>query len=381
MKRRPGELFGVLAATGLSCSLLLACTYDYDGLRGGHGGTISAMNPTGGSKWVGGAVGTQIATGGSNQGGAILDRTGGEQAGGPSMGGVSTGGVSTGGAATGGAATGGAVPTGGASTSGGGGSATGGGPTGGRGGAEEKGSDTGGVATGGAVAIADLVLRYAFEETSGTVLKDTSGAAGGPRNGMAATAGSGGHATFTTNKMVGGGALELAGQSNSAGGYVTAPSLAAIAPQAITLAVWINLASGAANNQRVFDFGTGTDKYFFLTANDSMNRLRCAITSGGRLGEQVLIASPVPTQSWHHVAVTLAAGSPYTGTLYVDGTAVATNNAMTLHATDLGTTTGNYLGRSAFSSDPYFNGVLDDFRIYRRALGAAEIAALVKVRE
>jgi hypothetical protein len=240
---------------------------------------------------------------------------------------------------------------------------------------------TGGRATGGAVDNGDLVLRYAFEETSGIILNDTSGAADGPRNGMLATAGSGGRATFTSSKMIGAGALELVGQGNSAGGYVAAPSLAALAPQAITLAVWINLASGADNNQRVFDFGVGTNKYFFLTANDSMNRLRCAITSSGRGGEQVLIASPVPTQSWHHVAVTLAAGSPYTGTLYVDGTAAATNNAMTLHATDLGTTTGNYLGRSQFSADPYFNGVLDDFRVYRRALSAAEIAALFKARE
>ena len=36
--------------------------------------------------------------------------------------------------------------------------------------------------------------------------------------------------------------------------------------------------------------------------------------------------------------------------------------------------------RSQFSSDPYFNGSLDDFRVYRRALSQKEITALVQLR-
>ena len=82
---------------------------------------------------------------------------------------------------------------------------------------------------------------------------------------------------------------------------------------------------------------------------------------------------------WHHVVVVLPAGSPYTGTLYLDGMAVATNTMMTLHPMDVGVTTMNWLGRSQFSN-PYFNGSLDDFRIYRRALTAAEVTALFGVQ-
>ncbi|NKI72525.1 hypothetical protein GN109_24185 [Collimonas pratensis] len=35
------------------------------------------------------------------------------------------------------------------------------------------------------------------------------------------------------------------------------------------------------------------------------------------------------------------------------------------------------MGRSQFASYPYFNGLIDKFRIYRGALNAAEIAALM----
>jgi hypothetical protein len=43
----------------------------------------------------------------------------------------------------------------------------------------------------------------------------------------------------------------------------------------------------------------------------------------------------------------------------------------------LGSTGQNWIGRSQFANDPYFNGLVDDFRIYRGALSAMEIAALM----
>jgi hypothetical protein len=65
-----------------------------------------------------------------------------------------------------------------------------------------------------------------------------------------------------------------------------------------------------------------------------------------------------------------------TGTLYVNGTAVGTNTAMTLTPSSLGNTTQNWIGRSQFAADPYLNGIVDDFRIYGGALTAAQITTL-----
>jgi hypothetical protein len=49
---------------------------------------------------------------------------------------------------------------------------------------------------------------------------------------------------------------------------------------------------------------------------------------------------------------------------------------MTIKPSDMGATTQNWIGRSQFSTDPYLNGRVDDFRIYNKALTAGEIAIL-----
>ncbi len=53
---------------------------------------------------------------------------------------------------------------------------------------------------------------------------------------------------------------------------------------------------------------------------------------------------------------------------------------MTVHLSEIVETANNWLGRSQFSDDPFFNGMMDDFRVYRRALSQAEIASLMTVR-
>ena len=93
--------------------------------------------------------------------------------------------------------------------------------------------------------------------------------------------------------------------------------------------------------------------------------------------QTIVMANPTPLSvgAWHHLAVVLGPGSPYTGTLYVDKVAVGINSAMTLRPSDLGNSINNWIGRSQFG-DPLFDGLIDDFRVYRRALTAAEIQAL-----
>jgi hypothetical protein len=36
----------------------------------------------------------------------------------------------------------------------------------------------------------------------------------------------------------------------------------------------------------------------------------------------------------------------------------------------------NYIGRSNWSSDPYFTGNIDDFRVYKRVLTPTEVSTL-----
>ncbi|MEP6652560.1 MAG: LamG domain-containing protein [Myxococcales bacterium] len=338
------------------------------GLIVGTGGSGGLDTGGAGGTAIGGMAGTS-ATGG-------ISATGGNTTGGNGTGGAGTGGSGTGGAATGGQGTGG---------QGTGGGQGGGGATGGQGGGG------GGIGTD-----PDLVLWYRFDESTGNTAADSATAAGAPRNGTLATMGSGATATWSIMPQVGTHALRLTPAStspNSNGAYVTVPaSIQSLAPGAVTIALWVNLAAATPtqNWERIFDFGLSATAmnniYMTARAGDpSTTPLRFVITNSGHAvtSEQRLEApgTPLTANAWHHIAVVLPVGSsPYTGTLYLDGTSVATNRTMTVHPGDLGATTNNWLGRSQTSADPYFRGLMDDFRIYRRALNSTEISALFTAR-
>jgi hypothetical protein len=341
-----------------------------------------------------GADGADLPLANADGGDAFVESDGGGSGGaGGSGGGGGTGGGAGGVALDGGAGTGGMD----ADAAGG----TGGTDANGTGGADGGGSDgkggTGGTGdaggTGGTGIDPDLVLWYKFDESSGKVAADSSPWATGTYDGTLGTAGMGGSATFTADCQVGTHALSLvpsSAGSTSAGGYVTLPSPVSLAPGAITIAVWVKLAAAtsALNWERIFDFGNGTGSdapYLYMTARASgvSAPLRFGISNIGHSmpGLQELEGTAGLTANvWHHIAIVLPAGATYTGVLYIDGAVAATNNAMTLHLSDVRTTTQNWLGRSPFSQDPFFYGSLDDFRIYRRALSAAEITALMALR-
>jgi hypothetical protein len=240
----------------------------------------------------------------------------------------------------------------------------------------------------------DLVLWYKFDESSGTTAADSSPSGAGTRDGTLGTAGTGGSAKFSTDYQVGTHAVSLAPSSympSSAGGYVTVPAPESLAPGAITLAVWVKLAAATTtqNWERIFDFGSGPGSnapYFALVARagDATNtpvRFGMSKIGHNQPGEEQFDSpSALTANVWHHIAIVLPAGATYTGTMYVDGKAAATNNTMTTHLSDIGMTTQNWLGRSPFTQDPFFYGSLDDFRIYKRALSAAEITELMALR-
>ena len=168
------------------------------------------------------------------------------------------------------------------------------------------------------------------------------------------------------------GQLGKAVKLNGGGEFVNLPTGIVKDLSDFTVTAWVNPAS-SDTWARVFDFGTGTTVYMFMTINGGGAGLRFAITTGGGGAEQQLTGGgQLPLNTWSHVAVTL---SGTTGTLYLDGTPVATNPNMTLHPSSLGSTNQNWIGRSQFP-DPFLNATVDDFNIYDLALSPAEVAAL-----
>jgi hypothetical protein len=166
-----------------------------------------------------------------------------------------------------------------------------------------------------------------------------------------------------------GNAVSLCGNNE----YVSLPSGIMQGVGDFTISAWVNPSQDTAWS-RVFDFGTGTNDYMFLTLNAGGGPLRFAITTSGAGGEQQINGTgELPLNTWSNVAVTL---DGTTGTLYVNGTAVGTNTDMTLTPSDLGDTTQDWIGRSQYPADPYLAGEVDDFNIYNSALTATQIATL-----
>jgi fibronectin type 3 domain-containing protein len=196
---------------------------------------------------------------------------------------------------------------------------------------------------------------YTFSDSTGTRAIDSWGARHGKLTGGAA---------WTSG-------VQGRGVKLGSNAYVSLPSGLMSTLNDFTIASWVKIDASAAW-ARLFDFGTGSTNYMFLTPLSGSNTIRYAIKVNGSAEQQLNYATPLSTGEWHHIAVTL---SGTTGTLYVDGVAVNTNTGMTYKPSGLGTTTQNYIGKSQFN-DPYLNGVVDEFRIYNRALSATEVQAV-----
>ncbi len=162
---------------------------------------------------------------------------------------------------------------------------------------------------------------------------------------------------------------------NGSNAYVDLPIgtlLSSLTDTAVATHVYFGGGDGAW--QRIFDFGSGTSSYMFLCPRQGTSgNMRFGIRSA-TVNEQIVNSPGVLPVGWHHVAVVLDSQAK-TITLYVDGERIA-SGATALLPRDLGKTTQNWIGRSQYATDAFLLGSIDDFRIYNRALSAAEVRYL-----
>ena len=208
----------------------------------------------------------------------------------------------------------------------------------------------------------NLVGWWKFDEGAGTNALDWSG--------------QGNHGTLVGGpKWIAGydgDAVKLDGSDD----YVTLPIGPVInSLTSSTFTTWVNFSNAGGAWQRIFDFGSGTAINMFLTPRTGTGGpMRFAITiGGGGAAEEQATAPDTLASGWHHIAVTINA-STRTSVLYLDGVSIANNiGGAALAPSSLGNTTNNWLGRSQYGADAYFNGSLDDFRIYDYARSQPEI--------
>lgn len=163
--------------------------------------------------------------------------------------------------------------------------------------------------------------------------------------------------------------LSLSGSSSTRDHVLLPPRIADSTD--FTFGAWVKW-DGGANWQRIFDLGKDTSNYLFLTPSSGTGKLRFTIRVND-VDQALEHSAALPIGAWTHVAVTISGN---TGKLFVNGALSVTNTSMSLNPSAVGTDE-NYLGRSRYSADAYFDGMMDDVVFLSNALGDAKITSLM----
>jgi hypothetical protein len=216
--------------------------------------------------------------------------------------------------------------------------------------------------------------RYTFDGTAGaTVATDTIG---GPA----------GNGTVVNTSLSGSGTVVLGGVATDQ--YVRLPAgLISSIGNSATFEAWVTWTPANTTQwQRIFDFGStdmgpdvqGTGQtYLFLSPRAGANFFRGAITMASAAGEDLIDGvAALPATTMTHVAVVID-GAASNMKIYQQGAIQPSGSSGV--AIRAGTTlsnlsdVNNWLGRSQYASDQEFAGTIHEFRIYGRALSAAEL--------
>lgn len=126
-------------------------------------------------------------------------------------------------------------------------------------------------------------------------------------------------------------------------------------------------------HQFTWNFGNSSSTgYMFLNTSRPDSKLRFAITPTDFGGEQALESDQhMVSGEWGNVIVTIDGAE---GKMYRDGMLVA-ESELEMDPSDLGKTVQNWIGRSPYG-DAMYKGYIEDFRVYDKALSAAEVKEL-----
>ncbi|TAN34010.1 LamG domain-containing protein [Patescibacteria group bacterium] len=172
----------------------------------------------------------------------------------------------------------------------------------------------------------------------------------------------------TPTKVAGkvGGAMNFNGTSD----LVTAanqPSLRFGAGN-FSLSAWIKTSTGGADSAIIIDkYNADGGQYQFQV--QSNGKLHCH-TWNATPGPWASANTVVTDNKWHYVTCAVSANGA-TATIYLDGVQDGTNTGTAKNTDSSGTF---LIGRD--TTTRYFNGSIDDVRVYNRALSAAEVKQL-----
>lgn len=136
----------------------------------------------------------------------------------------------------------------------------------------------------------------------------------------------------------------------------------------MTISAWVKM-NKFSTWARVFDFGTDDKNNFFLSPySGGTTRIEMKTPS-----DVNSVDAPQETErDWVHYAVTYDNG---TINYYRNGRLMYTKANLSIKPSDIKNEL-NYIGKSHYDADAYLSAVVDDFRVYDKALTADEIGAV-----
>jgi hypothetical protein len=183
--------------------------------------------------------------------------------------------------------------------------------------------------------------------------------------------------TLMNSATIDNGAVVLNGQD----GYVDLPNDMLTNYESITMEVWVT-DNGSANWARIWDFGNSSGGEDFQGGGLQFTFLALPSGGGTLLGTYAPLAGPQQSVEWiggrppvgqeNHIVWTSDAAF-HVAKLYVNGALVGINTNFTDTPKSIGPTFNDWLGRSQYN-DPFFNGAIDEFRIYDGALTPMQVA-------
>lgn len=145
-----------------------------------------------------------------------------------------------------------------------------------------------------------------------------------------------------------------------------------------TIAAWIYIPDASSLNSYAGLVHKGSSTSFSDEAYSLQlwptRRLTLAVVTSSGTSYQVLSASSIPAQGWHHVAGTWGGGGMR---VYIDGVMDGQDSASPTARTNNGTLQIGSQLRSGWEIYP-FNGIIDEVMLYNVQLNAAEIETLYK---
>ncbi len=214
-----------------------------------------------------------------------------------------------------------------------------------------------------------VILDYDMNNIEGTTVKDSTG------NFNAKLVNS---QNADLIKGTDAGVISFKGGSTSS--YIEMPKGVLNNLDSITVSSLVNW-KGVNEAEWLYALGQDSNKYLFTTpkrnSGDRSSRAGIGITSWMNEAGANATTGPLKSSEWKLIT-TVMSGVDKTIKLYIDGVEVGTGstNGYTLAQINNVNGISGFIGRSFYSADPYFGGMIADFKVFNGALTATEVSKL-----